>query len=314
MIFAIRLALGLLAMFVATANACAQPGPAAVVVAPVVEREFREGQTFVGSIIPVRTSDVGSAVDGRVIEYPIFLGKRVKEGEPLAQLLTSQLDIEIKAAEAELVARQATLAEVQQARTEDIQRAEAMLGAKKAAYEYANAKLNRLKKLAGTNALTEDELEEAASLAIQAYQTYNDAIYALDTAKRGAREEIKAFTRAKVSAQEQEVERLKDQHKKHTIRAPYNGYVVGKHTEAGQWVARGGMVAKVIDLDQVDLEIAVLENYIPQIAIGAEATVEVTAMSERRFMGKVREINPLADQRTPQFYRADSTGQQSRSR
>jgi len=291
----------LLAISAISAVAHAQRGPATVVVANVVEREFRESQSFVGSIIPARTSDVGSAVDGRVIEYPIFLGKRVKEGEPLAQLLTSQLDIEIKAAEAELVARQATLAEVQQARVEDIQRAEAMLAAKKAAYEYANAKLNRLKKLAGTNALTEDELEEAASLAVQAYQTYNDAIYALDTAKRGAREEIKAFTRAKVTAQEQEVERLKDQLKKHTIPAPYNGYVVGEHTEAGQWVARGGMVAKVIDLDQVDLEIAVLETYIPQITIGADATVEVTAMSDRRFMGKVREINPLADQRTRNF-------------
>ncbi len=64
---------------------------------------------------------------------------------------------------------------------------------------------------------------------------------------------------------------------------------------------RGGMVAKVIDLDQVDLEIAVLETYIPQITIGADATVEVTAMSDRRFMGKVREINPLADQRTRNF-------------
>jgi RND family efflux transporter MFP subunit len=295
-----RLSLGLFAISALTSVSLAQP-PAAVVVAKVVQREFREGHSFVGSIIPARTSDVGSAVDGRVTEYPLFLGKRVKDGEPLAQLLTSQLDIEIKAAEAELVARQATLAEVQQARSEDIQRAEAMLGAKKAVYDYANAKLNRMKKLAGTNALTEDQMEEAASMAIQAYQTYNDGVYALDTAKRGAREEIKAFTRAKVAAQEQEVERLKDQLKKHTIRAPFNGYVVAEHTEAGQWVARGGMVAKVIDLDQVDLEIAVLESYIPNITLDADATVEITSMADRRFVGKVREINPLGDQRTRNF-------------
>lgn len=292
--------IGLLAIAAVSPISWAQQ-PAAVVVAKVVQREFRESHSFVGSIIPARTSDVGSAVDGRVIDYPLFLGKRVKDGEPLAQLLTSQLDIEIKAAEAELVARQATLAEVQQARTEDIQRAEAMLGAKKAAYDYANARLNRMKKLAGTNALTEDQMEEAASMAIQAYQTYNDAIYALDTAKRGAREEIKAFTRAKVTAQEQEVERLRDLLKKHTIRAPFNGYVVSEHTEAGQWVARGGMVAKVIDLDQVDLEIAVLESYIPQITLEADATVEITSMADRRFVGKVREINPLGDQRTRNF-------------
>lgn len=304
MLLVTRISYGLLVILAVSRLSWAQPKgppPAAVVVAKVVSKEFRESHAFVGSIIPARTSDVGSAVDGRVTEFPIFLGKRVKEGEPLAQLLTSQLDIEIKAAEAELVARQATLAEAQQARSEDIQRAEAMLGAKKAAYDYANAKLNRMKKLAGTNALTEDQMEEAASTAIQAYQTYNDAIYALDTAKRGARDELKAFARAKVNAQEQEIARLKDQLTKHTIRSPYNGFVVAEHTEAGQWVARGGMVAKVIDLDQVDLEIAVLESYIPNITLGAEATVEVPSMAERRFTGKVREINPLGDQRTRNF-------------
>jgi len=276
-------------------------GPAAVVVAKVVPREFRESHSFVGSIIPARTSDVGSAVDGRVIDYPITLGKRVKDGDTLAQLLTSQLDIEIKAAEAELVARQATLAEAQQARTEDIQRAEAMLAAKKAAYEYANAKWNRFKKLAGSNSVTEDQMEEAASMAIQAFQTHNDAIYALDTAKRGARDELKAFARAKVNAQEQEIARLKDLLNKHTIRAPFNGYVVAEHAEAGQWVARGSLVAKVIDLDHVDLEIAVLESYIPHIKLNDDATVEVTSMADRRFTGKVREINPLGDQRTRNF-------------
>jgi RND family efflux transporter MFP subunit len=298
---AAKFLLGLLAIPTFSATCLAQGGPAAVVVAKVTQREFREGHSFVGSIIPARTSDVGSAVDGRVIDYPIFLGKRVKDGDTLAQLLTSQLDIEIKAAEAELVSRQATLAEAQQARAEDIQRAEAMLGAKKAAYDYANAKLNRFKKLAGTNSVTEDQMEEAASMAIQAFQTYNDAIYALDTAKRGARDELKAFARAKVNAQEQEVERLKDLLKKHTIRAPFNGYVVAENTEAGQWVARGGMVAKVIDLDQVDLEIAVLESYVPFIKLNDEATVEITSMADRRFTGKVREINPLGDQRTRNF-------------
>ncbi len=299
-----RISCGLLAFYAASLVSFAQPmgpPPASVVVAKVVSKEFGESHSFVGSIIPARTSDVGSAVDGRVTEYPIFLGKRVKEGEELAKLLTSQLEIEIKAAEAELEARQATVDETQHARTEDIQRAEAMLGAKKAAYEYANAKLNRFKKLAGTNSVTEDQMEEAASTAIQAYQNYNDAIYALDTAKRGAREEIKTFTRAKVAAQKQEIARLNDQLTKHTIRAPFNGFVVAEHTEAGEWVARGGMVAKVIDLDQVDLEIAVLESYIPNITIGAEATVEVTSMADLRFVGKVKEINPLGDQRTRNF-------------
>src|SRR5688572_8700532 len=45
-------------------------GPAIVAVSPVVEREVTAGQTFVGTVMPLRKAVVGSAVDGRVMEYP----------------------------------------------------------------------------------------------------------------------------------------------------------------------------------------------------------------------------------------------------
>ena len=89
------------AVFLASASARAQRGPALVEVTPVVQREVATGQTFVGTIVPTRRAVVGSAVDGRVVELYVSEGDRVDKGQPLAQLLTETISLELKAAQAE---------------------------------------------------------------------------------------------------------------------------------------------------------------------------------------------------------------------
>ncbi len=42
-----------------------------VVVGRVATMELAAGQSFVGTVLPARTSDVGSAFDGRIVEFPI---------------------------------------------------------------------------------------------------------------------------------------------------------------------------------------------------------------------------------------------------
>ena len=86
-----------------------QPGLPAVIVSPVVEREITAGQTFVGTVMPLKKAIIGSAVDGRVVEFPLDEGDRVEQGQTLAQLLTDTIKLEVETAEAELKLRQAAV-------------------------------------------------------------------------------------------------------------------------------------------------------------------------------------------------------------
>jgi multidrug efflux pump subunit AcrA (membrane-fusion protein) len=52
-------------------------GPASVQVERVRFEEVAAGQEFVGTVVPIRTAVVGSAVDGRVIDFPVNEGDRV---------------------------------------------------------------------------------------------------------------------------------------------------------------------------------------------------------------------------------------------
>ena len=82
---------------------------ASVVATEVIEREVNIGHRVVGTVMPIQKSTVGTAVDGRVVKYLVNVGDHVQENQPLAKLRTGTLEIELKAARAELKLRQEEL-------------------------------------------------------------------------------------------------------------------------------------------------------------------------------------------------------------
>ena len=210
------------------------------------------GQPFVGTVVPARTSDVGSAVDGRLVDFPIVDGQHVAEGEPIAVLLRGLLEIEREGAVAELERRRQVVIELQAgSRPEEIEQARATVAGFEARLAYAKSRLTRLDRLAARGTSTMDELQDAQTelQAIEAQLRGGQAALAL--AEAGTRQEQIAQAAAAAAVQEAEVERIDDQLAKHTIRAPFAGWVVERFTEKGQWVTRGGLVARIAELDRV---------------------------------------------------------------
>lgn len=286
------------------ASARAQPPQfAPVVVSPIVQREVASGKTFVGTILPVKKAIIGTAVDGRVIELLFEEGDRVQAGQPLARLLTDTINLELKAAEAELEYREQQLAElVNGTRPEDIERAQAkMLGAK-ARLTYFRSRRKRAEKLyqAGS-AVSEENRDEAVSAAIAAEEDFHEAKVAHDLAVAGAREEQIAQARAQVRIQHAVVDKLTDQIKKHTIISRFDGYVTIKQTELGQWVTKGDPVVEVVALDTVAVVAYVPEVQIPHVRVGTDVRVEIPALPDRVFTGRVALIIPDADARARTF-------------
>lgn len=280
----------------------AQRGPAIVEVAPVISRKVREGQTFVGTVTPVRRSSVGSAVDGRVAEFPINNGDAVRKGQMLAQLLTETIGHEVAAANSQLKLRQEELRELENgSRPEEIRRARAFMLAAEAVREYQQNRLKRTRELFARNAINDDELQLVISEAIRAEQEYQQAAEAYALAVAGPRDELIEQARARVAMQQAVADKLADQLGKHTIKAPFDGYIVAEHTEVGQWVQRGELVAEVIALSEVDIVAQVLENHAPHLQLGQSVRIEVPALPEEVFTGTVVSVVPQADVRSRTF-------------
>jgi multidrug efflux pump subunit AcrA (membrane-fusion protein) len=284
-------------------SAWGQGGPAPVVVAPVIERIVASSQSFVANVNPHRQSVIGSAVSGRVEKYLVDAGQAVEVDQPLAQLRTRTIGIELAAAEAELDLRSAELAELRNgSRPAEIELAEATERAVKAASDYAKAKLARAERLFNSSSgASQDEFEAAKAASLTAIARVAEAKSSLQLVREGPRQERIDQAAARVAVQEQMVAGLEDRISKYTIRSPFDGFVTSELTEAGAWVREGDPVAEVVVIDPVEVEVFVPESSIRFVKRGVDCLVNVDALPDQTFDGTVDQIVPLADSRSRTF-------------
>jgi len=267
-----------------------------VVAGRAATMQLGTGQPFVGTVIPARTSDVGSAVDGRIDEFLIVDGQHVAAGEPIAVLLRGLLEIERHGAVAELERRQQVLAELEAgSRPEEVDQSKAFVAGFEARLAYARGRLARLARLAERGTSTADELQDAQAELQAIDAQLRGARAALALAEAGPRREQIAQAAAAVAVQAAELERIDDQLGKHTIRAPFAGWVVERFTEKGQWLARGGLVARIAELDQVKVVAQVPELSVRFLRPGADVRLDFDAAPEKAWVGKVARVVPQAD-------------------
>lgn len=291
-----------LAFCVGGLSTAAEPVPAKVVVVAVEQREIARGETFVGTVVPLRRTTVGSTVEGRVVEFGVREGDRVNKDQVLVRLRTRQLELQLAAAQAELELRRQELAQLEHGlRPEEIQQANAkMLGAK-ALMDFARLRLQRMRSLVERNAATQDELQENISATEAASQHHAETKAAWELAVAGPRKEQVAQAQARKVAAEELVRRLEDEIAEHTIRAPLAGYITKEHTQVGQWIARGGPVVELVEVDTVEVEVPVLESVAPLLRPGTSARVEIPALPQTVWSGPITRIVPQADLRSRSF-------------
>ncbi len=280
----------------------AQSKVAPVVTVKVIEKKLKTRQTYVGTIYPVKKSVVGSAVDGRVAEFPINEGEFIKKGKPLAKLLTRTISLDVVAAKAELILKKEELKELENgSREEDIKRAKALMLAAKTVNDYQQNRLKRMEMLYRKQTINEDELQKSRSDSIKTNYVYQETLSSFNLMNEGPRPEKIAQARARVSYQQAIVNNLEDKLKKYTIVAPFDGYIIKEHTELGEWVNRGDLIAEVIALNEVNIVIQVLDTQISHVKLGVPVIVEIPAARNQKFKGVIGRIIPQADIRSRTF-------------
>jgi len=279
------------------------PGQETLVgVKKILQDKVDEGQTFVGTVFPLRKSTVGSTQEGRVVAFLVNEGEPVTEGQELARLRTDGLKIELEQARQEAKLREQELAELQAgSRDEEKAEASAALQRDKALLDYAKAKLERAKTLIDDQTISQEEFDETLSAATAAENSYLASKARYDLVVQGPRKEKIAQAQARFDAQQQVVAQVQDKIFERTILAPFTGYVAAEHTQLGQWVGRGDPIVDVVDLTTVEVRVSVPGRYISNVRRGMEAAVRVEPLPDKRFIGEVYRVVPQADVRSRTF-------------
>jgi RND family efflux transporter, MFP subunit len=100
---------------------------------------------------------------------------------------------------------------------------------------------------------------------------------------------------AEMSQLQAQIDRYEYDLARSKILAPFNGYVTREYTEVGQWIGEGGNVVELIDIDTVEINVALPERYINKVKLGDRVVVNFDALPEMTVEGEITSIVPQAD-------------------
>lgn len=213
-----------------------------------------------------RQARIGARAAGQVDIVTFEEGDAVKKGDVLAEL-------EHKDLEASLAASVASVA-----------RAEASIAEQKILIEQAKADYQRAERLWQARSFSKAEYDVAKF-------SYRSAV-----ARLGSLETELTLAEAR----RKQAELLKENM---FIRAPFDGTVISKDAEVGESILPGGMgggsgrgsVATIADLEHLEIECDVQEDYISRVKEGQETDIAVDAVQDKKYHGVVRKIIPMGD-------------------
>lgn len=244
-------------------------GPIAVKVDTV--RLVSQGQintvlTATGYLESRQQAAVGAKSAGRVARVLVEEGDKVRAGDLLAELEHSDLD-------AMLLSKQA-----------QVRYAEAVAAESKRQAAQKERDFAREQSLFDKKAGTQAALETA------------ETDYHTAAARAEALAANVAVAQAQVREAEEAIANLR-------VFAPFAGTVVTKDAEVGETIMPGGMglasgrgsVATLANLEQLEVDTDVKEDYLGQLEKGQPAEVTVDAVPDRRYQGRLREIIPMGD-------------------
>jgi RND family efflux transporter MFP subunit len=103
--------------------------------------------------------------------------------------------------------------------------------------------------------------------------------------------------RAAVMRLEADLARQEELQRRHRVVAPFDGVIVSRGAEVGQWIRTDSSVVGLAEVDRLRIEVPVPQQRFPEVSIGQQASIRFDAMPNRTFTGTVgRKIPSSRDQ------------------
>lgn len=219
-----------------------------------------------GYVVARRQATVSSKVTGKVVEISIEEGQRVEKDQVIARLDDSNARAAVNYARAQ------------------VQQAEVSLAAARTAYEDARPLHQRNVDLVGKGYVSQTDFENSRA-------SYDASESGLRVAAR-----VLEVARANLAMAQRALDDT-------VVRAPFAGIVTVKAAQPGEMVspisAGGGFtrtgIGTIVDMDSLEVEVDVSENFISRVHAGQAATIKLNAYPDWAIPGEIIAVIPTAD-------------------
>jgi multidrug efflux system membrane fusion protein len=230
-------------------------------------------------------------VSGRIVALNVRDNQRVAKGDPLLQVDPEPFELHLRQAREQVSALRAQIALTTRqvaSQTSGADAATTQIGRARAQLTLASDTLARLVPLLGKGYVTEQQVDEART-------NHRSAQVALEAAIQQATQARQAIgdtesLRAQLAGAEAAVALAERDLRNTTVRAPFNGVIVGLEIAEGEYAVTGHPLFTLIKTDAWYAIGDFRETELPQIRIGDPATVWLMSDHNRPLKGHVESL------------------------
>lgn len=254
-----------------------------------------------GYIIPSHQILVSPQVSGRLLRLHLEEGLRVKKGDLLGEIESTEFEADLARATATLQLTRARLEELETGnRPEEIDQARADLAEAEAQLVQLDAEYIRAKGLIQSKVITKQDFELIESRYQALQRRVQRLKLAVKLAEDGPRKERIDSARAEVKQAEADVTKARWRLDNCRILAPISGTILKKNAEEGNIVnpiAFNGSFSLCDLADLADLEVSldIQERDVSRVFKGQACRVRADAWPDRVYTGVVSRLMPIAD-------------------
>jgi len=267
-----------------------------------------------GTAVCADKANVSPKVEQRIVWLQVEEGDKVRAGQVLVRLDTTELDAQTRQAEAEVRVAQARLRDIEAgARSQEIRAAEAAVAQAKAqtaaarsAAEDADRDLERQRQLLAIGGASQQEVDhvqtrhDAASSQVGVAEAGLAAAQErLSQLKEGATQTQLALAREQVSQARTRLSYWQSQAAFYVIRAPISGVVTRKHQFVGDLASPKAPILTLADTSSTVIRTSVTDEVASRLRVGMPVRAEVDALPGSEPLPlRVGRIYPSADPAT----------------
>jgi len=249
---------------------------------------LRKGPEIIQGQAEATEYRVSSKVPGRILEFRVKEGDKVKAGDTLAILEAPEVNAKMMQAQAAESAAQAQNQKaIKGARSEQIQTAYEMWQKAKAGVEIAEKSYKRVKNLFEQGVMSAQKMDEATAQRDAAIATEKAAKAQYAMAKNGAEREDKLAASALVERAKGAVAEVQSYIKETVLIAPMDGEVTEVFPKMGELVGTGAPIMTVANMDDMWITFNVREDLLNNLAVGSEFKAFMPAMGNKEVKLKV---------------------------
>jgi ABC exporter DevB family membrane fusion protein len=235
---------------------------------------------------------LGSELSGKLRSVNVDEGDRIHQGQVLAVLENDDYLAQVRSAEADVNAKEATLRKVVNgARHQERQEAFSNVRAQQAVVNNAKAEADRYEKLFAAGVVSKEETERYAREYEVARANYQEAVEHHSLVDDKAREEDEALAEANLQLSKAQLQEARARYEKTLIKSPLDGIVLRKHHRNGESVSNSSTVPDPVltigDTKVLRVRVDVDETEVSKVRVGQKAYVTADAYGDRKFWGHV---------------------------